>query len=282
VAFFICCTQHDIKTNEIKILVMFASEKNTSMITKSLRAFQKHTFLIVALLSSSLMIAQGFVGAATAAPRISDSRTMDAFRDLRNRVDRSATPPENIRGSYYFKEDFKKSRVIYFGEELDGEIYLRYNAYTDEMEIWKGEPGQKNIEEILLKSAKVDCEIDGEYYKLLPYRSKVNNFPLIGYLVVLTQSSKYKLYLQRKKVFMDATQARTSLEQSLPARFTDDITLYYSIGDETPLPLRKSKSGLAKVFKGQEKELKEYLKRENNRLKTNEDYKNVFEYFNQL
>ena len=49
---------------------------------------------------------------------------------------------------------------------------LRHNGYTDEMEIWKGEPGQRNVEEILLKSAEVDCIIDGEYYKLLPFEVK--------------------------------------------------------------------------------------------------------------
>ena len=105
--------------------------------------------------------AQGFVGAATDVPRVSDSRAMDAFRDLRNRVSRSTIPPENIRGSYYFEEDFKPGKVIYFGKELNEQIYLRHNGYTDEMEIWKGEPGQRNVEEILLKSAEVDCIIEG-------------------------------------------------------------------------------------------------------------------------
>ena len=263
-------------------MCMFALRKEKGVM-KNIR-LGKATLLFVlwCMGLATTLYAQGFVGAATAAPRISDSRTMDAFRELRNRVNREAKPPENIRGSYYFQQEFKKARVVYFGEELKGEVYLRYNAYTDEMEFWKGEPGQKKVEEILLKSAKVDCEIEGEYYKLLPYRSKVNNFPLIGYLIVLNDGAKYKLYLQRKKVFMDETKARTSLEQSLPARFVDDITLYYSIGDETPLPLRKSKRGLAKIFKGQEKELKEFLKRENIRLKTNEDYVKVFAYFNKI
>ncbi len=224
--------------------------------------------------------AQGFVGAATDVPRVSDSRAMDAFRDLRNRVSRSTIPPENIRGSYYFEEDFKPGKVIYFGKELKEQIYLRHNGYTDEMEIWKGEPGQRNVEEILLKSAEVDCIIDGEYYKLLPFRSKMNNMPKIGYLIVLSDGPRYKLYLQRKKVFMEASEARTSLERSLPARFNDEINYYFSVGEETPVPLNKSKRALIKVFKGEERAVKDYIKTSRNRLKTKEDLTAIFEHFN--
>ena len=239
-------------------------------------------FLVLILQFNSLEYshAQGFVGAATDAPRVSDSRAMDAFRDLRNRVNRPTIPPENIRGSYYFEEDFKPGKVIYFGKELKEQIYLRHNGYTDEMEIWKGEPGQRNVEEILLKSAEVDCIVEGEYYKLLPYRSKLNNMPKIGYLIVLSNGPKYQLYLQRKKVFMEASEARTSLERSLPARFNDETSYYYSVGDDTPVPLKKSKSGLAKVFKGQERAVKAYIKNSRNRLKTKEDLTAILEHFN--
>jgi len=236
--------------------------------------------IIFQALTAQLSHAQGFVGAATDAPRVSDSRAMDAFRDLRNRVNRPTIPPENIRGSYYFEEDFKPGKVIYFGKELKEQIYLRHNGYTDEMEIWKGEPGQRNVEEILLKSAEVDCIIDGEYYKLLPYRSKLNNMPKIGYLIVLSDGPKYKLYLQRKKVFMEASEARTSLERSLPARFNDETNYYFSVGEATPVPLKKSKSAVAKIFKGQERAAKAYIKSSRNRLKTKEDLTAIFEHFN--
>ena len=241
------------------------------------------TLLLVIILQTLTVqqsYAQGFVGAATDVPRVSDSRAMDAFRDLRNRVSRSTIPPENIRGSYYFEEDFKPGKVIYFGKELKEKIFLRHNGYTDEMEIWKGEPGQRNVEEILLKSAEVDCIIDGEYYKLLPYRSKSNNVPQIGYLIVLSDGPKYKLYLQRKKIFMEASEARTSLERSLPARFNDQTNYYFSVGEETPVPLNKSKRTLVKVFRGEERAVKDYIKTSRNRLKTKEDLTAIFEHFN--
>ena len=236
--------------------------------------------IILQTLTAQQSHAQGFVGAASDVPRVSDSRAMDAFRDLSNRVSRSTIPPENIRGSYYFQEDFKPGKVIYFGKELKEQIYLRHNGYTDEMEIWKGEPGQRNVEEILLKSAEVDCIIDGEYYKLLPYRSKSNNMPKIGYLIVLSDGPKYKLYMQRKKVFMEASEARTSLERSLPARFNDETNYYFSVGEETPVPLNKSKRAFVNAFKGKERAVKDYIKTSRNRLKTKEDLKAIFEHFN--
>ena len=235
--------------------------------------------LYTILLLSCIGYAQPAEFAATDAPRLSDSRMFDAVADLVNRTGKKNIPPKDIKGTYYFEPQFFPAQVSYFGEILKGDVLLRYNAYNDELEIGKTKD-QKETDQILLKSAKVEATFNDERYRLVEYRPKEDAFPQSGYLVVLSDGTNYKLYLQRKKVFMDAVEARTGLERSFPPRFVDSETYFYQIGDQTPLPLKASKSGLKKVFKGQEAELSKLLKAK--KLKTNntEGLKTVFDHFN--
>ena len=102
--------------------------------------------------------------------------------------------------------------------------------------------------------------IAGENYRLLFYRPKEDAFPEMGYFIIVSDGSDYRLFLKRKKVFMDAVEARTGLERSFPVRFVDQVNYYYQIGDGTLLPFKRNKSGLREVFRGKESALKIYLK----------------------
>lgn len=208
-----------------------------------------------------------------------DSRLMNAMTDLTNRRARKAATPAGVKGSYYFNENFQLSTVIYFGEELKDKTYLRYNAANDEIEMGESSK-QKDSENILLKSAKVNAIINNEKYKLLPHRLKESNYPVIGYLVVLVDNEKYSLFLKRKKVFMKAVEARTSLDRSFPARFVDDVTYYFSLNKDTPLPLRISKSNIRKISKESGSKVKTFIKDNNIKIKSSEGLIEVFNYLN--
>lgn len=237
-------------------------------------------FFLVLFISTSVW-AQPFEGAIDNTPRTSDSRLFDAFSDLRNRKTKRSAPPKNIKGTYYFDARFMPSEVTYFGEKLKGNVLLRYNAYNDELEIGKT-TDQKDTEEILLKSAKVEATIAGEHYRLVSFRPKEDGFPQVGYLVVLSDGDRYKLFLQRKKVFMDAVEARTGLERSFPARFVEEEHYFYQVGEETPLPLKKSKSALKKVFQGQSARLNQIIKEQKLKPNNSADLTVLFEAFNQV
>jgi len=235
--------------------------------------------LLCIVLFSFESYAQPAEFAATDAPRLSDSRLFDAMSDLRNKKIRKGAPPANIKGSYYFTDNFRAASVTYFGQELKGEVLLRYNAYNDELEIGKT-TDQKDTDEILLKSAKVVATIADEEYKLLSYKAKEDAFPKNGYFIVLVEGAKFSLYLQQKKVFMDAKEARTGLERSFPARFVSEENFFYQLENGTLLPLKKSKSGLKKVFSSQESELTQLLKKEKLKPNNIQDLKRIFQAFN--
>lgn len=206
---------------------------------------------------------------------------MDALTDLKNRRARKATPPKGVKGTYYFSENFQLSTVIYFGEELKDKTLLRYNAANDEIEMGNSTT-QKDAEEILLKSAKVNAIIDNEEYRLLPHRLKESNYPVIGYLVVLVDNNKYSLYIKRKKVFMKAVEARTSLDRSFPPRFVDDVSYYFSLKGSTPLPLRVSKSNLRKISGENGSKVKAFIKNNNIKIKSLKGLIKAFDFMNSL
>ena len=212
---------------------------------------------------------------------LTDTRSMDALTDLKNRRARKATPPKGVKGTYYFNENFQLSTVVYFGEELKDKTLLRYNAANDEIEMGNTTT-QKDAEEILLKSAKVNAIIDNEEYRLLPHRLKESNYPVIGYLVVLVDNNKYSLYLKRKKVFMKAVEARTSLDRSFPPRFVDDVSYYFSLKGSTPLPLKVSKSNLRKISGENGAKVKAFIKSNNIKIKSLKGLIKAFDFMNSL
>jgi hypothetical protein len=139
--------------------------------------------------------------------------TQSALIDFGNRSQRKAQPL-NVQGSHYFIKDFKIAKLEYFGKELNDTGYMRYNAFRDEIEMADTQY-QDETDVILLKSADVIPLINGERYEYLPYRLESGN-AFIGYLVNIYDGKNDKLYLKRKKTFMEAKIARTSLENSFP------------------------------------------------------------------
>ena len=164
--------------------------------------------------------------------------TQSALIDFGNRSQRKAQPL-NVQGSHYFIKDFKIAKLEYFGKELNDTGYMRYNAFRDEIEMADTQY-QDETDVILLKSADVIPLINGERYEYLPYRLESGN-AFIGYLVNIYDGKNDKLYLKRKKTFMEAKIARTSLENSFPPRYVESEELYISSNGDTPVKLKQSK-----------------------------------------
>ncbi len=157
----------------------------------------------------------------------------------------SPLPPLNIQGSQYFEIEFFKAELEYFGRKIDDGGYMRYNAFTDEIEM-ADTPYQNNSDLILIKSRDVIPTINGDRYEYLPYR--VDETTKIGYLIKIFENSKYILYSNKIKKFMEAKIARTSLENSFPPRYVDDSKLFISISGDTPFAVKNSKKSILKLF----------------------------------
>ena len=215
--------------------------------------------LFFALLLSMPIHAQGNING-----NITGS-AQQALIDFGNRSSR-ASQPLNIQGSQYFDSEFKSTKLEYFGKELNDSGYMRYNAFRDEVEM-ADTPGQEESDLILIKSKDVIPLINGERFEYLPHRVEGGR-AYIGYLVNIFNGIENKLFLKRKKTFMEAKIARTSLENSFPPRYVESTEIYISKNGDTPVSLKTSKKSIINFFGSNSEKVKKYIK--NQKLKTSE------------
>ena len=192
----------------------------------------------------------------------------------------SSPPPLNITGSQYFDLDFKESKLEYFERVIKDSGYMRYNAFRDEIEMADTQY-QDETDVILLKSADVIPLINGERYEYLPYRLESGN-AFIGYLVNIYDGKNDKLYLKRKKTFMEAKIARTSLENSFPPRYVESEELYISSNGDTPVKLKQSKKSIISYFKSNSDKVKKFIKSEKLKVSELSSVIRIFEFAENL
>lgn len=207
---------------------------------------------------------------------LSDSRLLDLFENIKNRVTSRTININSIKGSPYFNEAFQLGEVEYFGERLKGNIYLRLNAFSDEFEV-ASNAFATSTEEVLIKNNKVSCFINGETFRYLGFINE-NGDPGVGYVKELFKGKVYSFYEKSSKLYMEATQARTSLERSFPARFVDKISYFYAIKDGSLLPLKLTNKKVLEVFNGKSEKIKEYLETSEKKFKTKEEVISLLEY----
>ena len=205
----------------------------------------------------------------------SDFRLANLYEELKNRLEKGTSPINKIKGSPYFDNTFKISEVNYFGTLLNEKIYLRYNAFSDEME--SSLNSASDSKNILIKNNKVFCIINGKTYRYLGFKSE-NNPPAVGYLKELFNGQIFDLYERKTKVYMEATVARTSLERSFPARFISKTEYYYSVNNRELNQIKLSKRKILSNLKSHSDLIKSFLVSHGEKLKSSNDLIEMFKF----
>ena len=211
---------------------------------------------------------------------LSDSRILDIFENIKNKANSATKAIGSIKGSPYFDKSFKSSQVEYFGKTLKDNIYLRYNAFSDEMEMGKT-ANQNSSEEILIKNNKVACVIEGDTYRYLGYINE-NEAPAVGYVKELFKGAVFSFYIRQTKAYMEATTARTSLERSFPARFVDKIDYYYAIENGPLQEVKLSKKKILTSLKPYASEIKTFINDKDYKLKKSKEVIELFTFLETL
>ena len=180
-----------------------------------------------------------------------------ALIDFGNRSARTPQPL-NVQGSHYFDPSFRIAKLEYFGKELNDTGFMRYNAFRDEIEMADTQL-QSESDVILIKSADVIPLINGERFEYLPYRLESGN-AYIGYLINIFDGKKDRIFLKKKKTFMEAKIARTSLENSFPPRYVESIDIYISSNGDTPVKLKQTKKSIINYFGENSDKIKKFIK----------------------
>lgn len=209
----------------------------------------------------------------------SDLRLVDLYENIKNKIGKKTYSNQKIKGTPYFEKTFKLAEVEYFGELITDKIYIRFNAYNDEMEI-ASSPLTKSSENILIKNNKVFCIIDGKTYRYLGFKED-NQPPAVGYLKELFKGELFSFYERKFKVYMQATVARTSLERSFPARFVEKIQYYYSVNNGEINQIKLSKKNILNKLKAHSSSIKQFMEKNNSKLKSLEDVVEMFNFIDQ-
>ena len=210
----------------------------------------------------------------------SDLRLVDLYENIKNKIGKKTYSNQKIKGTPYFEKTFKLAEVEYFGELITDKIYIRFNAYNDEMEI-ASSPLTKSSENILIKNNKVFCIIDGKTYRYLGFKED-NQPPAVGYLKELFKGELFSFYERKFKVYMQATVARTSLERSFPARFVEKIQYYYSVNNGEINQIKLSKKNILNKLKPHSSSIKLFMEKNNSKLKSLKDVFEMFNFIDQL
>ena len=207
----------------------------------------------------------------------SDGRLIAVFESIKNRTNAfKSNSNKKIKGSPYFEMTFKRGEIRYFDKDIKDNIFIRYNAHSDEMEIGKN-PNQKSADNILIKNNKVSCIIDGDIYHYLGYVNE--NYPSgLGYFKELFRGKVFSFFEKKSKVYMEATIAKTSLERPLPDRFVEKTKYFFSVNNGSLLQIKLSKKKLISALKPYFSEIKSFISNSDLKVKNPNDVIKLFNY----
>ncbi|MFS4430097.1 hypothetical protein [Chryseobacterium sp. S90] len=175
---------------------------------------------------------------------------------------------EDIQGSPYQSPLFQKASV---GEKY-GNIDVRYNAYTDDIEFLNNGkievlPKQDNFSRIEVLSSKQVFV----YFK--------NSTEPKGYLTEIAKG-KNSVYKKEKTIFKDAAAAANTYQTGKPAMFVKQDPVYYIKTASGSTSKVSSLKKITNLFPEKEKEYNTYIK--SNNLKFNDsDIAKLVDFINQ-
>ncbi len=187
---------------------------------------------------------------------------------------------EDIDGSIYINEVFVLG-AVYFGDEPAKNLYMRYNAFNDEIEIKESKSAATKTM-ALVKTKDVSCTMGVDKWNYMQFEDKTGSQSQ-GYLNLIYSAEEYKLYEQKRKLFKEGKQAKTSHATSFPHRFVDETNYYLSVLGATPAYINGKKADVVALFDPKKQnDIKKFLKQKKVSLKDKNGLVNLMAYANSL
>lgn len=186
-----------------------------------------------------------------------------------------------IQGSAYTSEEFVAGK-LYYNDDFEGNIFYRYNAYNEEIEI---KNVNTNVAETAVRTLNRDKKISLlsptgnsiEFKTYIDKKKRTQN----GYLTKL-RDGKYSFYKRIDVKYTQGQKAQNSFIPAIPARFTQFTEYYLEIEginriDELELSNRK----LLKLIPAEQHEvLKQFMKKNKIKIKDQYDIYEVLDFLN--
>ncbi len=156
-----------------------------------------------------------------------DGLYLYAMGAISDKLDKLQYEDNSIEGSPYLSNTFQFGQ-LYYGDELVDEVYFRYNAYNEEIEI-----KEKNVDNMpirgLSKDKKIRLVANGKSTSFKTFIDKNGNTKN-GYLTLLSDG-EHKLYKHLKVTFREGKKAPNSFVKGTPAKFFQYTDYYFESAD---------------------------------------------------
>lgn len=168
---------------------------------------------------------------------------------------------EPANGSQYFIEQFNPAKI----DDSNELAVVRYNAYTDELEVKVNE----EVKVLQPKENQVVALTNGKAkYQYITYTNK-DNIVSQNYLTLVSENPNISIY-KREKIQLVPEQHPTGGYQKYKAPYYKKMDAEYYIkknGQVVPMSIKKKE--ILSMFPGKEKQIEAFIKE--NKLSVNED-----------
>ena len=186
-----------------------------------------------------------------------------------------------IQGSPYTSNTFS-STPLYYKDDAVGSVFYRYNALNEEIEIMKTN-AEGEVIQSLAKDKKLNIRPNGKKMSFKTFITSSNR-TTNGYLTELISGKKYDLYKRTHVKFNEGEAARNTFSKPIPARFVKFTDFYFQKNGTTRIDQVAQQKGkfLNLLDHSSQEAVKDYLKKNSLKLKTEADIVQVFEFLNSL
>lgn len=175
---------------------------------------------------------------------------------------------EEFQGSPYVSDDFKPTQLFYKDEKM-GNIFYRYNALNEEIEI-KESLMQQGVRG-LSRDKNIRIYRDGRPMSFQTFIDRKGN-TLNGYLTQLYDGETYDLYRRTHVKYTEGSKAANSFVKATPSRFTHFEEYYLQKkGIDRIDEFLPKKSGLYQLEPSKKESLKALFKEQKLDLDKEED-----------
>ncbi len=153
--------------------------------------------------------------------------------------------PAKYNGSPYLNDEFVPGKIIMENTNEYSNGMLRFNAYSDQIEIKKADQTS-----VLLKRPYIKAEINNEIIAIKPFNEdgRVKN----AYFIVLTDG-KYTLLRKEDKIFYpEENDLSSTYSSAKPPRFVDDPKYFFSVNNEPAEKIKLKKKAILKKLSAED------------------------------
>ncbi len=243
---------------------------------------------LLGIFASTTIYAQSVVHAACEASVVGYTETrvpsnFFTFADLKSTSAQGTTTQiSDVLGSPYLVDAFQRGS-LYYGEELIGTFYVRYNCFNKELEIKKGNSPDE-IAKALIKDKKLKFVFDNQdELKFVAFIDKKGNRH-DEYLLIKSKGEKYQLMERPLVTYKEGKKAANSFMLDVPSKFIHRTELYaldLNTNIASQIPTKKSK--LIDFFAESEKiQIAALIKKKSLNVKDVNDLSQIFDFANSI